>query len=101
LTTDAILDEVACEKFGWPGEEIKPAIEQTSRFADHVEPTQQIDVVMEDPTDNRIIECAVVGKSEYLVTGDNDVLKVRQYGGTKIVSLRIFLRIQEKASMSH
>jgi predicted nucleic acid-binding protein len=44
-------------------------------FTKHVEPTQHIDAITEDSSDNCILECAAVGKSEYLVTGDNHLLK--------------------------
>jgi uncharacterized protein len=96
--SDDILDEVTRvlrrEKFGWPEEEIDRALAQISRFAEHVEPKQRIDAITEDPTDNRIIECAVASLSEYLVTGDNHLLKLRQFGGTKIIKAADFLEIQ-------
>jgi predicted nucleic acid-binding protein len=47
-------------------------------FTKHVEPTQHIDAITEDSSDNRILECAAVGNSEYLVTGDNHLLKLKQ-----------------------
>jgi putative PIN family toxin of toxin-antitoxin system len=96
--SDAILDEVASvlrrEKFGWPEAEIEWALNQISRFAEHVEPKQCIDVVTEDPTDNRILECAAASGSEYLVTGDNHLLKLGKLGGIKIVKPSDFLEIQ-------
>jgi predicted nucleic acid-binding protein len=33
-----------------------------------------MDAIAEDPTDDRILECAVASQSEYLVTGDNHLL---------------------------
>jgi uncharacterized protein len=96
--SDAILDEVEevlrRDKFSWPEEEIDKAIRHISHFAKHVEPTQRIDVVKEDPTDNRIIECAAASGSEYLVTGDKHLLKVGQYQGVKIVTPAEFIQIQ-------
>jgi uncharacterized protein len=96
--SDAILDEVEevlrRDKFSWPEEEIDKAIRYISHFAKHVEPTQRIDVVKEDPTDNRIIECAAARGSEYLVTGDKHLLKVGQYQGVKIVTPAEFIQIQ-------
>src|ERR1700679_1697412 len=87
--SDDILDEVTRvlrrEKFGWPQPEIDRALAQISLFTEHVEPKQRIDAITEDPTDNRIIECAVASRSEYLVTGDDHLLKLRQFGGTKII----------------
>ena len=47
-------------------------------FTKQVEPTQRIDAITEDPSDNRILECAAVVKSEYLITGDNHLLKLKQ-----------------------
>jgi putative PIN family toxin of toxin-antitoxin system len=99
--SDVILDEVTCvlrrEKFGWPQAEIDRALTQISRFAEHVEPTQRVDAITEDPTDDRILECAVASRSEYLVTGDHHLLKLGQFGGTKIVKPADFLEIQAQA----
>ncbi len=96
--SDAILNEVASvlrrEKFGWPEAEIEWAFNQISRFAEHVEPKQRIDVITEDPTDNRILECAAASRSEYLVTGDNHLLKLGKFAGMKIVKPSDFLEIQ-------
>jgi uncharacterized protein len=61
--SEDILDEVTRvlgrEKFGWPQLEIDRAITQISRFTERVESKQRIDAIVEDPTDNRILECAV------------------------------------------
>ncbi len=78
--SDAILDEVERvlrrDKFGWPEGEIDKAIRQITRFTEHVEPKQRIDAVKEDPTDNRILECAAASSSDYLVSGDKHLLKL-------------------------
>jgi predicted nucleic acid-binding protein len=74
-------------------EEIRRCLRQVSRFAERVEPKQRIDIVTEDPTDNRIVECAAASGSEYLVSGDKHLLKVGQYRGIKIVTSAEFLEI--------
>ncbi len=51
--------------------------------------------VIEDEPDNRILETAVRGKAIYLVTGDNLLLKLKQYKDIKIVSIKEFLEIIE------
>lgn len=98
--SDAILDEVIKvlrrEKFGWEEGEIRRSLRQISRFAEHVEPKQRIDIITEDPTDNRILECAAASGSDYLVSGDKHVLKVGQYQGFKIVPPAEFLEIQAR-----
>jgi putative PIN family toxin of toxin-antitoxin system len=96
-----ILDEVARvlqrERFGWPEAEINRAIRQISRFAERVEPVERIEVITEDPTDNRILECAVASRSEYLVTGDRHLLKLGQFAGTKIVKAADLLELVAQA----
>ena len=44
-----------------------------------------------DPSDNRVLEAAVAGSSDYIVSGDNDLLILRQFGGIPIVTARQFL----------
>jgi uncharacterized protein len=80
-------------KFGWTQEQVDGAIRGLSAFAEHVEPKQRIDVVKEDPTDNRILECAAASGSEYLVSGDKHLLKVGQYKGVKIVTPADFIEV--------
>ena len=99
--SDAILGELASvlrrRKFGWPEIEIAGALNQISRFAEHVEPWRKIDTVKEDPSDNRILECAATARSEYLVTGDNHLLALAKFGKIQIVKLADFLEVQAQA----
>jgi predicted nucleic acid-binding protein len=55
-----------------------------------VTPTQAVDVVKEDPSDNRILECAAEAKSDYLVTSDKDLLRLRQFEGIPIIRVADF-----------
>ena len=95
--SDDILNEVERvlqrPKFGWTQKQVDGAILGLSVFAEHVEPKQRIDVVKQDPTDNRILECAAASGSEYLVTGDKHLLKVGQYRGVKIVTPADFIEV--------
>jgi uncharacterized protein len=95
--SDAILEEVVKvlrrEKFGWEEEEIRRALRNITSFAEHVEPRQHIDIVKDDPTDNRILECAAASGSDYLISGDKHLLKVGQYQGVKIMAPAEFVGI--------
>ena len=46
--------------------------------------------VCRDPDDDIILLCAAETKAEFLVTGDNDLLTIKKYQGTKIISPREF-----------
>src|ERR1039458_2160341 len=88
--SDDILTEVERvlqrPKFGWTRKQIDDAIRELLTFTEHVEPKQRIDVVKDDPTDNRILDYAIAERSEYLITGDKHLLKLREYGKVKIVT---------------
>ena len=56
-------------------------------------PENCLDVVHDDPDDNRILECAVGGNADYIVSGDHHLLAVKWYRGIRIVTVRDFLTI--------
>lgn len=44
-----------------------------------------------DPDDNKFISCAVDGKCLYIVSGDDDLLSVGNYGDVEILTVADFL----------
>lgn len=46
-----------------------------------------------DPEDDKFLAAAIEGRVEYVVTGDRDLLDLKQYKGVRIVSPAEFLRI--------
>lgn len=53
--------------------------------------TPVLDIVRDDPDDNKFIECAVALHSKVIVSGDKHLLSLQDYMGIKIVSPREFL----------
>ena len=51
-----------------------------------VEPKQKVDIVKEDPDDNIILECALEGGVDYLITKDVHLLKLKEFKGIKILT---------------
>ncbi len=58
-----------------------------------VEPTTQLNVVERDPADNRVLEAAVTGHADFIVSGDQDLLTLGEYDRIPIVSPARFLAI--------
>lgn len=56
-----------------------------------VEPTEKIEVCR-DPDDNMLLEAAVAGKADYIVTGDEDLLVLQEYRTIRIMTPAVFLR---------
>ena len=46
--------------------------------------------VCRDPDDNKFIECAVDAKALYIVSGDNDLLDIKEYDGIRIITAKEF-----------
>lgn len=53
---------------------------------------QKIDLIQQDPTDNKLIECATAANADYLISGDKHLLKMRLYKKTKILTAKAFLK---------
>lgn len=58
------------------------------------DPLLNLNIVKADPKDNKIIECAVVGKADYVVSGDKHLLDIKEYDKIKIISPKEFLEIE-------
>jgi uncharacterized protein len=58
-----------------------------------VEPSETIDIVSADESDNRYIECAVTGNAQYIVSGDQHLLGIGDYQGIIIVTPAMFITL--------
>lgn len=56
-----------------------------------VHPRESLAIVR-DAADNRVLEAAVEGKCQYIVTGDKELLKFGSYKSIKIVTAEKFLK---------
>ena len=56
-----------------------------------VSPKEKFDIIKEDKDDNKIIDAAVEGKSDYIVSSDRHLLELKEFKGIKIVTPKEFL----------
>ena len=90
-----ILDEVVDKlrnKFKFPEENIQEFIDILMTFCHIIDVTSKFDVVR-DKKDNKIVECAFDGKADYIVTGDPDLLILKEFRGIKVVKAKEFLEV--------
>jgi uncharacterized protein len=88
-----ILDEllgVLGRKFARDAEELAHAAVFIAELGMLVRPRQELHVLADDP-DNRILECAVAGRADAIVTGDQALLKLRKYRNVRILGLQDYL----------
>lgn len=92
--SEAILYEIAdvlARKFDFTPEDIAESRGWITGMARTVTPRAELDVIKEDPSDNRILECAVAAGSDYIVSGDKDLLRLGRYDSIRILSVADFL----------
>ena len=68
---------------------------QICGIAKVVEPREPLSVISDDPDDNRVLECAVKGEADVIVSGDRHLLNLANYQGISIVTVRQFLESAE------
>jgi len=93
LISKPILDEllgVLARKFARDREELARVAVFLTDLATTVRPRRRLHV-MEDEPDDRILECAVAGRADAIVTGERALLRLREIRATRIVSLREYL----------
>jgi predicted nucleic acid-binding protein len=56
-----------------------------------VTPTRELEVLKEDETDNRILECAAKAKVDFVITGNKRHFPFEDFKGSKIVTPREFI----------
>ena len=86
--SEPILTEVIGvlrERFGWDGYLLHAARERIKSITKLVTPSQTLNVIDYDSADNRILECAVEAGSEFIVSEDKDLLRLKEHGNARIV----------------
>lgn len=53
-------------------------------------------LISRDVKDDKFLACAFEAKADYIVTGDEDLLDLKEYEGIKIVTPREFLKVLDK-----
>jgi uncharacterized protein len=54
-------------------------------------PAQKLNMIADDPDDNKIIECAVAAGAAVIVSSDKHLLRLGQYRGIRIMQVRQLL----------
>jgi putative PIN family toxin of toxin-antitoxin system len=81
---------VLAQKFSKGPEDLSRTAVFLSELAELVVPRKKL-AVLDDEPDNRVLECAVTGHVDIIVTGDRAMLDLKKYGEIRILSLRQFL----------
>jgi uncharacterized protein len=87
----AELGRVLGDKFGWEASVAEGAVTQVARVGTVVRPRETLAVVADDPADDRVLEAAIEGGAEVIVSGDRHLLRLGKWGAVEIVRAAVFV----------
>lgn len=76
-------------------QEIDTYFDDLLMFAWIVEGDSKIDIIKDDPEDNKYLACAIEGEADYIVSGDHHLLDLGEFKNIKIINPKNFLTIWE------
>jgi uncharacterized protein len=88
MRSEEITEKIACKNLV-----INEIIDHIISMTTLVIPKSRLKVVMEDPDDNKIIECAIEGKSDFIITQDKHLLNLKKNKKIKIITPEEFLKL--------
>ncbi len=99
VTCEEILEEVSrvlktpriAKLLKLPDHEIDQLVEFLKSGSRCVVCRFKSDIEIEDPDDRVFVECAVSARAQFIITGDQHLLKLREYNQIRIVSPGEFL----------
>jgi len=77
-------------KFYWPDHNINKFIRRISHICEIVKINQKLEIIKNDDSDNRILECAVNGNANLIISGDKHLLSLKIFEGIPIRNPKYF-----------
>jgi putative PIN family toxin of toxin-antitoxin system len=101
LTCEPILAELAEKlqlKRGFDAAKAAETTDEIRAFTQVVPIPGTLRIVADDPDDDAVVECAVVGLAQFIVSGDRHLLALGNYQGIRIVKATEFLTLLQSPS---
>jgi uncharacterized protein len=93
ITSPFILDEVRAVltgKFSWPRAVALEVVQGLREFSQVIDPQATLSVISYAP-DNRILECAVEGPADFIISGDHHLTDLKIYKNITVSTPSAFL----------
>ena len=87
------LDEKLRRKFRVSAHDSSATRTQLEAIADVVTPSANLAIVLDDPDDDRVLECAIEGRADFIVSGDRHLLRLVSFKSIPILTVRQFFSV--------
>jgi uncharacterized protein len=95
--TDEILKEIMSvmsgNKFDINKNEIEDYIKIIEKYSKNIVSRNIPESISRDKSDDKILQCGLDGNVDYIITGDKDLLVLKEYETIKIISPKDYLEI--------
>jgi uncharacterized protein len=81
------------DKFAFTDNQKSRFLSSVTQVATLVEISGKLKVIEEDPDDDIVLETAAVGNADFIISGDEHLLKLEEYEGIKIVTAAEFVKL--------
>lgn len=81
------------KKYALSEDSIKQIVLNLLRYSVVVDNPPTLNVIKEDPEDNKVLSTAIEGKADYMVSGDSHLLNLKSYKGIEIITPKGFCEV--------
>ena len=75
---------------------VKSFVNEIADLSEIIEPIKRFKVVKEDPNDDMLFDCAHAGNADFIISGNDHVVKVNIFQTTKVFNPADFLKTISK-----
>ena len=95
VTSPAIIKELrdvlGRDRLPFSEKQVDELVSKILSISRVIEPQLQLEVVENDPDDNKVLEAAIAGDVDCIISGDSHLLELEEYDGLQIYSPDGFL----------
>lgn len=84
------IEQKLREKFHWSEDRLTVFLGRIRKIAEIVKSTEKVNIITRDPDDNKILECALAGNADLIVTADQDLIKLKTFKRIGIIHPKTF-----------
>ena len=84
------VERIIKKKLLWDNSKTESAVRLIKNFSEEVHPQERLAIIVDDP-DNRILECAVAGQANFIISGDKHLLNLKNFQEINVVTPADFL----------
>lgn len=84
------VERIIKKKLLWDNSKTEGAVRLIKNFSEDVHPQERLAIIVDDP-DNRILECAVAGQADFIISDDKHLLNLKNFQGINVVTPADFL----------